>query len=418
MNDNQAQLSIIIPLFNKWNLTKNCLKSLKQHTPDADFEVIAVDNCSSDETVTELVPLGKSLFGERFTAIRNEANRNFSGACNQGAGAAQAPLLFFLNNDTLVTPGWLPPLLAALDGSDGKGGADAAGPLLLYQNNTVQHLGVSFSHSQVMHLYKNFPRNHPVVGRRRNFQSITAAAMMLPKQLFLDAGGFFEGFKNGFEDVDLCLELVRRGKTLTCVPESVIYHLESQSQGRHDAEDGNSLLLLKRKGLLMRPDYHVFGLKDGFVPFLDEAYNVCLGMKEREDLKLRAEVEDQPYTVLAKKVEENPFWLWGHTLMARVLENSGNLPEAAYMVNKLVYIACNKEHLNWMIRLSKVIDCGAAVEAMEDALKLIVTMHHDPALLRQHLKKLYNMALELNDKILVGLYEEKLSAMDAAAQDR
>ena len=89
------EFSVIIPVFNKWELTKDCLISLREHGGGHDFEVIVADNASSDATATDLAPLGASLFGERFTAIRFEENKNFGPACNAGAKAATAPILFF-----------------------------------------------------------------------------------------------------------------------------------------------------------------------------------------------------------------------------------------------------------------------------------------------------------------------------------
>ena len=126
--------SVIIPVFNKWELTANCLRSLREHTRDCDIEVIVVDNGSSDETAGDLPSLGGELFGRRFLPIRFEENRNFGPACNAGARAASAPLVFFLNNDTVLTPGWAPPLLQALAEDPSLGGV---GPLLLYEDETV-----------------------------------------------------------------------------------------------------------------------------------------------------------------------------------------------------------------------------------------------------------------------------------------
>ena len=104
-------VSVIIPVFNNWELTRQCLSSLAENSP-ADLEVIVVDNGSTDETATGLEPLGQTLFEKHFRRIRFEENRNFAPACNAGAQAAHSEFLFFLNNDTIIRPGWLPPLLA------------------------------------------------------------------------------------------------------------------------------------------------------------------------------------------------------------------------------------------------------------------------------------------------------------------
>ena len=101
------QLSVIIPVWNCWELTRNCLTSLREFTPGNFMQVLVVDNGSSDETPSHLPALGKQLFGQNFVHLRNEQNLGFAKACNQGAALAQAEMLFFLNNDTLLLKDWL-----------------------------------------------------------------------------------------------------------------------------------------------------------------------------------------------------------------------------------------------------------------------------------------------------------------------
>lgn len=99
--------SIIIPVLNKWELTKACLESLRAHTSAADgeIEVILIDNASKDATPLEAPALGQAFFGAGFVYLPQSVNRNFSASCNIGARAATGDLLFFLNNDTMLTPG-------------------------------------------------------------------------------------------------------------------------------------------------------------------------------------------------------------------------------------------------------------------------------------------------------------------------
>ena len=107
------RVSVIIPAWNLWQMTAACLRSLATHSAGQDLEVLVVDNGSTDATVGELEPLGQSLWGAGFKALRLPENLGFAKACNLGAHAAAGDLLFFLNNDTTCTPGWLPPLRAA-----------------------------------------------------------------------------------------------------------------------------------------------------------------------------------------------------------------------------------------------------------------------------------------------------------------
>ncbi len=258
--------SIIIPVYNKWDLTRDCLQSLREHTPGNEFEVIVTDNASSDETQTQALALGATLFADNFIYIRNDENKNFSGACNQGARAARSDLLFFLNNDTLLTPHWAPPLLEELN-NDSKLGA--VGPLLLYpEQNLVQHIGAAFNpQGRIGHFYHLFPGGHPLALKRRKLNIITAAALMLRKKDFFDAGGFFEGYRNGFEDVELSYRLRQNGLTLSVIGESTIYHLASQSEGRNAHECFNGNLLCVRCRDIIKPDLHTIAMEDGYVPY-------------------------------------------------------------------------------------------------------------------------------------------------------
>jgi len=115
-DERESLFTTVIPVFNKWELTRACLVSLKERS-SLPFDVVVADNGSSDETVAGLEPLGRELFGERFQRIRFDENNNFARGCNAGATASKTPLLFFLNNDTLMTPGWDVPLRRARAGS-------------------------------------------------------------------------------------------------------------------------------------------------------------------------------------------------------------------------------------------------------------------------------------------------------------
>jgi len=95
------KLSIVIPVFNKWNFTKSCLKDLS-HLP-ADHEIIIIDNASTDETQQEMRELERSLqMKDTLVYRRNEENVFHSKACNQGYQLAQADIVLFMNNDIRV----------------------------------------------------------------------------------------------------------------------------------------------------------------------------------------------------------------------------------------------------------------------------------------------------------------------------
>ncbi|MDL2267729.1 glycosyltransferase [Desulfovibrio sp. OttesenSCG-928-G15] len=153
MSTSQAECSIIIPVFNKWELTRACLASIQEHSAGHDLEIIVVNNGSDDATGTDLAAYGAGLFGSRFSSLTFAENRNYGPANNAGAKAATAPILFFLNNDTVLTPGCLAPLFAALRADDAP---SALGPLLLYPDDSVQHLGVAYGTNNPEHCISIF----------------------------------------------------------------------------------------------------------------------------------------------------------------------------------------------------------------------------------------------------------------------
>ena len=332
-------VSVIIPVFNNWGLTRQCLSSLAENSPP-NMEVIVVDNGSSDETACELVPLGQSLFGAHFQRIRFEENRNFAPACNAGARAAQANVLFFLNNDTIILPGWLAPLLEEFAVTPRLG---AAGPLLLYEDGTVQHMGIAFwPEGGVGHIYQHLPASHALLSTRKRFvKALTGAALCVPRSLFLQIGGFDEGYINGFEDVDFDLRLVRQGYKLCCTTASKIIHLESKTPRRHAYGDDNSKRLKESWNLYNFIDIPDIVAQDGY----------CLQVMPELRLKISCSPQISkeyishlyPFNAAAcfSFLEEEPLWLDGYSLLGSYIEQRGEWQSALQVYNVSVrYSQC------------------------------------------------------------------------------
>ena len=329
-----ARVNVVIPVFNLWEMTEACLASLAEHAPPDEILVTVADNASTDATASACEPRGRALFGERFTYLRLPENAGFSAACNRGAaapGATDVPFVFFLNNDARLTPGFLAPLLEAFE-ADAGGTLGAVGPLLLYPGSgRVQHLGIAFGPDlSVEHLYENFPANHPAVRGKRDFQAITAAALLLPKALFDAAGRFHEGYQNGFEDLDLCCALRQAGKRLTVVPESVVYHFAGRSAGRFARDAQNAALLADRRPDGFVPDLHKFLAEDGFEPALTETLDLYGRLPAPVSAKLLRTLGRpfDPAKCLALVTRE-PLFEAGYALLAGRLEEGGLFAETA-----------------------------------------------------------------------------------------
>ncbi len=283
------KVSIIIPIFNKREYTQKCLESIflcgfgSEHGDD--FEVIVVDNGSTDDSFEYLSGLndkvtvkGKVTAKDRVVVIRNEKNLGFAKACNQGAGAAKGEYLMFLNNDTIVTKGWLDILVKELDqdshgairkigvgaGTDTSTVIDAVGPKLLYPDNTIQHAGVVFDEKKwPHHIYKKEPKDAPYVNKKRQFQCITAACLLIRAEVFRSVGGFDEAYVNGLEDLDLCLKIRELGFGILYVPESIVYHYESITEGRSNYDERNVQLFYSRWKNKIKIDYKAYEVEDG-----------------------------------------------------------------------------------------------------------------------------------------------------------
>jgi GT2 family glycosyltransferase len=157
-----------------------------------------------------------------YDANGNE-NRGFAGNCNYLADDQDfyPDTLVFLNNDCIVQPGWLDPLVAAL------GHHPIAGSLLLYPDGRIQHSGVA------VHRYPNGfieARNLTYPHPSGEVDAVTGACLAIRAETFWQAGGFDEGYWNGYEDVDLCLTVAKQtGERPWFCAESVVTHGESQS---------------------------------------------------------------------------------------------------------------------------------------------------------------------------------------------
>lgn len=224
-------VSVVIPLFNRVELTANCWESLAAHTGTPEAEVIFVDNGSTDGTAGFLRELAGSV-APPVTVLTNPANQGFARACNQGARAARGEVVVFLNNDTVVHENWLAPLAEELAAHPETG---VAGSKLLYPDGTIQHAGVCVNRWNIpYHVFLGAPSDDPLVSERRAFRMVTGACMGVRRREFLALGGFDEGYVNGHEDVDLCLRYAEAGLRSVYRPDSVVTHFESQSEGRMD----------------------------------------------------------------------------------------------------------------------------------------------------------------------------------------
>jgi GT2 family glycosyltransferase/glycosyltransferase involved in cell wall biosynthesis len=219
-----VDISIIIPVFNQFHFTRACLASLQEHQGAERFEVIVVDDCSTDATAESVPQVPGVVY------LRNETNSGFIASCNRGAERARGKYLVFLNNDTLVKQGWLK---ALLDTFSEELQAGIVGAKLLYPDGRLQEAGGIIWQDASGWNYGKFddPKN-PEYNYLREVDYCSAAALMIPKALFETVGGFDSGYAPAYyEDTDLAFKVRRAGYKVLYQPLSEIIHYEGATGG-------------------------------------------------------------------------------------------------------------------------------------------------------------------------------------------
>lgn len=218
------KVSIIIPVYNQFEYTYKCLKSILKNTNDIEYEIIIADDVSSDETVNI-----KSYI-QNITVIRNEKNLGFLLNCNNAAKYARGEYLHFLNNDTQVEENWLSSLVQLIE-SDEKIGM--VGSKLVYPDGRQQEAGgIIWNDASGWNFGRLDDPLKPEYNYVKEVDYISGAAIMLSKKLWNEIGGFDERYVPAYyEDTDLAFEVRKHGLKVMFQPKSVVVHFEGISNG-------------------------------------------------------------------------------------------------------------------------------------------------------------------------------------------
>ena len=230
------QVSIIIPVFNHIEYTVCCLSSLQRHPSTADCEIIVVDDASSDATESLL----KRIPGLRY--LRNSENLGFLRTANRGAEQAQGRYLLFLNNDTQVLPGWLDRLLEVFATIPDAG---IVGAKLIYPSGYLQEAGAALRPDGNVDLIglNDDPAKPLYNGLPRPVDHCSGACLLIETALFRELGGFDECYAPAYyEDCDLSLRVIQRGRKVIYQPAAeVIHHLSITTD-----QDGHKIQQIAR----------------------------------------------------------------------------------------------------------------------------------------------------------------------------
>ncbi len=260
-------VSIVVLNRNGESHLRRLLPGLTRDTDYPNFELIVVDNSSTDGSREYLDGLRPPF---RLRLIVNSDNRSFSAANNQGATEAEGELLLFLNND--IEPfekGWLRELVAAAE----RPGVGAAGATLLHARELssgrplVQHRGIRVRFRDGRLMPFNLDDGEPLFGDHFGLDvdapASTGACLMIARDRFQRLGGFPDGYRYGTEDVDLGLQVVASGASVLTSGRSLLVHAESSTQDAEGREFkrlnrlGNQRLFAERWGSRLRREYRL-----------------------------------------------------------------------------------------------------------------------------------------------------------------
>jgi GT2 family glycosyltransferase len=249
-----VQVSFIIPLYNCLALTQAMLASLQATLPrELTYEIIFVDDGSTDGTRAWLESLAAPC-----RVVLNERNFGYAVANNRGAAVATGELLALLNNDLVLKPGWLEPMLATHRTLGAQAGL-VGNVQLDVRTGAIDHAGIFFNHKGKPEHARELPA--PFTRFFRPFQrveAVTGACVLIARSLWTQLGGFDEGYINGCEDVDLALRASTAGRINAVTWRSVVHHHVSSSPGRkrRDEENTHRFTLRWREELVRRAARH------------------------------------------------------------------------------------------------------------------------------------------------------------------
>lgn len=222
--DPDPKVSIVIPVYNQFNYTYECLKSIVQNTFDVSYEIVLADDCSTDITqnIGEIV--------ENLKVVKTAGNLGFLRNCKNAAKHCRGEYIFFLNNDTQVQDGWLTFLVDLMDNDEKIG---LAGSKLVYPDGSLQEAGgIVWNDATAWNYGRLSDPNEPEFNYVKEVDYISGAAIMIRRKLWEEIGGFDERFIPAYcEDSDLAFEVRKHGFKVVYQPKSVVVHFEGKTNG-------------------------------------------------------------------------------------------------------------------------------------------------------------------------------------------
>lgn len=228
--------SIIILSYNTKEYTRMCIQSIRKYTEPGSYEIIVVDNASTDGSLNWL------LAQPDIQLLANEENLGFPKGCNQGLEIAKGDDLLLLNSDTIVTPRWLEQLLIALHSSADIGAVGC----MTNESCNRQRLDVPYGTDLSAMLVFAEEYNHSTPSKWHKTLSVTGFCFLFPRKVYEEVGSLDERFTPGnYEDNDYSLRIRKNGRKLLICEDTFIHHFGSKSFLK--AQTLDSLLLERNR---------------------------------------------------------------------------------------------------------------------------------------------------------------------------
>lgn len=230
-------VSIVIPNMNHLSDLKRCINSIIRKSSYKNYEIIIIENNSTDSKLFDYYKELEKLSNVK--VITYEGKFNYSDINNTGVKAAKGEYLILLNNDTeVIAPSWIEEMLMYAQRDD----VGAVGAKLYYPDGTIQHAGVIVGLGGIAgHTHcKRGNHDEGYMGKlhfAQDLSAVTAACLMIKKELFDELGGLDCDFAVAFNDVDLCVRIREKGLLNVFTPYAELYHHESKSRGYEDTPE-------------------------------------------------------------------------------------------------------------------------------------------------------------------------------------
>lgn len=236
--EGEPLVSILLPSHEYKDVLETCLDSIYSKTTWKKFEILVIENNS---TSPELFDYYKEIEArwDNLKVITWDSYFNYSAINNFGARYAKGDYLLLLNNDTeVITPDWIQEMLMFAQRKD----VGAVGAKLYYPDDTIQHAGIGLGLLTLAgHYHRGFDRNHPgYMGRliyAQDLTAVTAACVMVRRDVWDGMEGLDETFEVAFNDVDFCMRIRKAGYLIVFTPFAELYHYESKTRGAEDTPE-------------------------------------------------------------------------------------------------------------------------------------------------------------------------------------